>query len=87
MIVDESVVSYTDTSSEYGVGIFVPLLAFNATVEAAIVGRFLGVRFADLWWPWFKANYYQNIEPRLHFATAMRVQQVMHEWRMKGGAQ
>lgn len=40
----------------YGVGIFVPLLAFNATVEAPILGRFLGVRFADLWWPWFKAN-------------------------------
>jgi hypothetical protein len=39
-----------------GVGILVPLLAFNATMEAPIMGRFLGVRFSELWWPWFKAN-------------------------------
>ncbi len=40
----------------YGVGIFLPLLLFNATVEAPIVGRFIGARFSELWWPWFKAN-------------------------------
>src|SRR6185503_13393495 len=40
----------------YGVGIFLPLLLFNATVEAPIMGRFLGGRFSELWWPWFKAN-------------------------------
>ena len=39
-----------------GVGIFLPLLAFNATIEAPIMARFLGVRFSELWWPWFKAN-------------------------------
>lgn len=40
----------------YGVGVLVPLLIFNATMEAPIVGRFLGIRFATLWGPWFKAN-------------------------------
>ena len=40
----------------YGVGIFLPLLLFNATVEAPIMGRFLGIKFADLWPSWFKAN-------------------------------
>jgi len=40
----------------YGVGILLPLLVFNATIEAPIMGRFLGVRFSELWWPWFKAN-------------------------------
>lgn len=39
-----------------GVGIVLPLLLFNATVEAPIVGRFIGVKFSDLWYPWFKAN-------------------------------
>jgi hypothetical protein len=40
----------------YGVGIFLPLLLFNATVEAPIMARFLGIRFSELWPSWFKAN-------------------------------
>ena len=40
----------------YGVGIFLPLLLFNATVEAPIMGRFLGIKFSELWTSWFKAN-------------------------------
>ncbi len=40
----------------YGVGIFLPLLLFNATVEAPIMGRFLGVKSSELWSSWFKAN-------------------------------
>jgi len=40
----------------YGVGIFLPLLLFNATVEAPIMGRFLGIKFSELWPSWFKAN-------------------------------
>jgi hypothetical protein len=40
----------------YGVGIFLPLLLFNATVEAPIMGRFLGIKFSELWLSWFKAN-------------------------------
>jgi hypothetical protein len=40
----------------YGVGIFLPLLLFNATVEAPIMGRFLGIKFSELWPLWFKAN-------------------------------
>lgn len=39
-----------------GVGIFLPLLIFNATVEAPIMGQFLGMRFKELWPSWFKAN-------------------------------
>lgn len=40
----------------YGVGIFLPLLLFNATVEAPIMGRFLGIKFSELWPSWLKAN-------------------------------
>ncbi len=40
----------------FGIGIFLPLLLFNATVEAPIVGRVLGMKFSEVWWPWFKAN-------------------------------
>jgi hypothetical protein len=40
----------------YGIGIFLPLLLFNATVEAPIMARFIGMRFGDLWPSWFKAN-------------------------------
>src|SRR5258708_37311715 len=40
----------------YGVGISLPLLLFNATVEAPIMGRFLGIKLSELWPSWFKAN-------------------------------
>ena len=40
----------------YGVGIFLPLLLFNTTVEAPVMGRFLGIGFSELWPSWFKAN-------------------------------
>ena len=40
----------------FGLGIFLPLLLFNAAIEAPIMGRFLGIKLSDLWWPWFKAN-------------------------------
>jgi len=40
----------------YGVGIFLPLLLFNATIEAPIMGRFLGIKFSEMWPSWFKAN-------------------------------
>ena len=40
----------------WGVGIFLPLLIFNATVEALIMRRFIGMKFGDLWPRWFMAN-------------------------------
>ncbi len=40
----------------YGVVIFLPILVFNATVETPVIGRLLGVRYAELWPSWFKAN-------------------------------
>jgi hypothetical protein len=40
----------------YGVGIFLPLLLFNATVEAPIMGKFFGIKFSEIWPSWFKAN-------------------------------
>jgi len=39
-----------------GVGVALPLLLFNATIEAPILGRLLGVRWRELWPWWFKAN-------------------------------
>lgn len=40
----------------FGVGVALPLLLFNATIEAPILGRLLGVRWRELWPWWFKAN-------------------------------
>src|SRR5512137_2872966 len=39
-----------------GLGIILPLLLLNATIEAPILGRILGLNFSDVWYPWFKAN-------------------------------
>ncbi len=39
-----------------GVGVVLPLLLFNATIEAPILGRLLRVRWRELWPWWFKAN-------------------------------
>jgi len=32
----------------FGFGILLPLRLFNATVEAPIMGKFLGIRFSEL---------------------------------------
>ena len=40
----------------WGMGIFLPLLLFNATVEAPIMSRFIGMKFGELWPSWFMAN-------------------------------
>ena len=40
----------------FSFGILLPLLLFNATIEAPIMGRNLGIKFSKLWPSWFKAN-------------------------------
>jgi hypothetical protein len=39
-----------------GIGVFVPLLAFNVLVEGLILARFIHVSFRDLWRPMLSAN-------------------------------
>jgi hypothetical protein len=60
----------------YGVGIFLPLLLFNATVEAPIMGRFLGIKFSEMWPSWFKANVWSLLAG----IPALMVNEILNGW-------
>jgi hypothetical protein len=64
----------------YGVSIFLPLLLFNATVEAPIMGRFLGIKFSEIWPSWFKANVWSLLAG----IPALMVNETLTGWFLPG---
>lgn len=59
-----------------GIGFFIPLLLFNATIEAPVLARYFGMRFSQIWYPWFKANVWSLIAG----IPAMFINGLLGEW-------